>query len=150
MEINHYRCLKMKGCCWSLDMVAWFQLHCQGCVPTTHFSPRTVKAQVRERRVRLNNSSDNANTGCEMGFLYRLARLRLWEHLHLGSSQVRYFGHVIQMPPEILTGKVFWTCPSGGHTLERSSLSANLGKPWNSPTENGGNAWGCCPQSWPG
>lgn len=58
-----------------------------------------------------------------MGFLYRVARLRLWERLHLDRSQVRYFGHVIPMPPEILTGKVFWTCPSGGDTREVKSVS---------------------------
>lgn len=126
----------MKGCCW----IRWpgsTQGLCSNYTLLTLL--RGVQAQVHERRVRLNNSSDNAYTGCEIGCLYRVARLRLWECLHFDRSQVRYFGHVIQMPPEILTGKVFWTCPSGGDTLERSSLSASLEKPWDSPSETSGN-----------
>lgn len=61
---------------------------------------------------------------CEISFLYKVAGLRPGELLHLDGSQVRYFGHVIQMPPESLSGKVF--SDSGAdlrHTREIKSVS---------------------------
>ena len=65
----------------------------------------------------------------EMGFLRRVAGLSLRDRvrssvirerlkvepllLRIERSQLRWFGHLVRMPPGRLPGEVFWACPTG-------------------------------------
>ncbi|KAK3508838.1 hypothetical protein QTP70_009889 [Hemibagrus guttatus] len=69
--------------------------------------------------------------------------------LHIERGQLRWLGHLFQMPPGCLPGEVYRACPTGKKapgktqdTLERLCLLAGLGTPRGPSGRAGGSVWG--------
>lgn len=89
--------------------------------------PRKVQVQRHKRRLRAGNAHTSS--------LYRVAGLSPEEPLHVDRSQVRWFRHLLQMPPE-WEGVMDLSIRRGCKRGKRSYISACLGitcLEWQSP-----------------